>query len=187
MNLAEIINKLDQPLRPAVVCYLLKDDQILLGLRKRVSFGLGENLISGIGGKIELDNDLYEKGEVSLQETADEALIRELQEEIDITPTKFTNIGRVRFIFPAKPKWNQDIVVYTCTEWQGTPSESEEIAPTWYQISDLESLFPRMWHDNRFWVPEIARGRTIDAIIVYAEDNATVARMQIDFEPDEAA
>ncbi|MBL8031486.1 MAG: hypothetical protein JNK33_04140, partial [Candidatus Doudnabacteria bacterium] len=35
---------------PAVVGFLLRGTQVLLGRRKKVSLGLGENLIGGIGG-----------------------------------------------------------------------------------------------------------------------------------------
>ncbi|GIW62871.1 MAG: hypothetical protein KatS3mg090_0697 [Patescibacteria group bacterium] len=37
----------------AVVGYLVKKDEVFLGIRKKVSLGLGKNLISGIGGKLE--------------------------------------------------------------------------------------------------------------------------------------
>lgn len=180
MQLESEIQKLEKPMRPAVVCYLIDGDRVLLGLRKRVSLGLGANLISGIGGKIEVDPEAFENGEVIFLETAEEALIRELQEEISVTPTEFTEVGRIRFVFPANPKWNQDVKAYLCTNWTGEPAESEEIAPEWHEISNLDEIFPKMWEDNQHWLPKVFNGEIIEAIFVYEDDNSTIKHMEIE-------
>src|SRR5690242_6062547 len=102
---------------PSVVGFLISGDQILLGLRKKVSLGLGANLISGIGGKVGDTEDIAD-------ETHEEALIREFAEEIDVRVENYHKVGRVRFIFPAKPKWQQDVTIYVIDEWTGEPQET---------------------------------------------------------------
>ena len=61
----------------AVVCYLLRGDEVLLGLRKLVSFGLGKNLVAEIGGKV---GDIPE----NQGESDEEALTREVKEKIKV-------------------------------------------------------------------------------------------------------
>ena len=53
--------------------FLLKENQILLGMKKR---GFGAGKYNGIGGKLEPD------------ETVEQAMVRETQEEIGVTPNK---------------------------------------------------------------------------------------------------
>src|SRR5258708_25626340 len=99
-------------LTPMVAGYFMQGDKVLLGLRKQTEWGLGKNLIAGIGGKVgdrpEIEN-----------ETNDEALVREAQEEIAVTPESFRVVGQVTFLFPNKPKWNQRVDVYIIDQWAG--------------------------------------------------------------------
>lgn len=145
---------------PMVVGYLIKNGQVLLGLRKKVSWGLGENLVSGIGGKV------GDTPEIA-NETNEEALVREFWEEIGITPTKFENMGKVRFIFPNKPKWNSVVQIYNINEWKGEPVETEVILPIWYQIDNLP--FAQMWDDGQYWTPEVLAGEKVEMIFLYDE------------------
>jgi len=147
---------------PAVVGYLKRGDQVVLGLRKKVSFGLGENLIAGIGGKVGDSSDIED-------ETHEEALAREVSEEIDVKVIKYRKMGRVRFLFPHKPKWNQDVLIYVIDEWEGEPRETAVIKPIWFGIADLPTS--QMWDDNAYWVPKILHGEQIDAVFLYADDN----------------
>jgi 8-oxo-dGTP diphosphatase len=150
---------------PMVVGYIIKNDQVLLGLRKKVSWGLGENLVSGIGGKI---GDI--PGRES--ETNEEALVREFEEEIGVIPIKFEEMGVVKFVFPQKPKWNSLVYVYRITEWSGEPVETEVIKPEWYDQDKLP--LELMWDDNRLWVPQVINGEKINLEVIYSEDNKTV-------------
>lgn len=147
---------------PAVVGYLIKDDQVLLGLRKKVSFGLGENLISGIGGKIGDSADIK-------NETPSQALVREFKEEINVTPTVYQDLGQVRFIFPHQPKWHQLVRIYQITSWLGEPVETPVIKPLWFPQSELPQT--KMWDDNHIWLPRILQGQKINMIFLYNESN----------------
>ncbi len=149
----------------AVVGYLLSDGQVILGLRKKVSMGLGENLISGIGGKVGDIQGLE-------SESDDEALLREVQEEIDVTITSFKKVGEITFLFPNKPKWNQFVVAYIVNSWSGIPKETETIKPVTFSLNQLP--VSQMWDDNKYWVPLVLNGKSIRAKFVYADDNRTV-------------
>ena len=150
---------------PMVVCYLREGDNVLLGLRKKVSSGFAENLISGIGGKV---GDKIEYAD----ETEEEALIREAQEEIGVKILRYKRIGTIRFIFSHKPKWNQIVYIFIVDHWEGEPKETEVIKPIWFRKTQLP--LQQMWDDNAYWVPKVLAGEKIDAVFLLGEDNKVV-------------
>ncbi|HAM37373.1 TPA: hypothetical protein DCP42_01480, partial [Patescibacteria group bacterium] len=71
MNIVEYKKAIQFPLRQSTLCFLIRDDEILLAMKKR---GFGKDRWNGVGGKPD--------GEETILETA----IRETQEEIEVTP-----------------------------------------------------------------------------------------------------
>ena len=156
----------------AVVGFLFDGEDVILGLRKKVSFGLGENLISGIGGKV---GDI--KGLEN--ESLEDALIREFKEEVKIVPKEFKEMGKIKFIFPNKSKWNQLVHAYLITQWEGEVQETEVIKPLWFKADKLP--FNQMWDDNKFWLPSLLEGRVFNAEFTYSGDNKKVGSLSILF------
>ncbi len=155
---------------PAVVGYLLDENKILLGERKKVSSGLGQNLVAGIGGKV---GDHPE----TKNETLEEAMDREADEEIGdrenpLRVIEKQDMGRVRFIFTHKApdsQWNQDVRIYAITKWEGTPVETESTKPMWFETNKIP--WERMWEDNQHWLPKVLAGQRINATFLYRDDN----------------
>jgi len=150
---------------PAVVGYLRDGDKVCLGVRKKVSHGLGENLIAGIGGKVGDTPEIQ-------NETPEEAIDREANEEIGVKVMEKQYRGRVRFIFSHKPpdsKWNNDVKVYSITGWKGSPTETESTKPLWFSINDIP--WKNMWEDNEHWLPKVLAGQLVNAIFLYSDDN----------------
>lgn len=143
-----------------VVGYLVQDDKVLLGLRKKVSLGLGKNLISGIGGKLEG------------AESYEDALKREIQEEIGVAIKNYWHRGHVTFLFPHKPQWNQEGDIFVIDTWLGTPSETDVIKPMWIDKDKLPK--GQMWEDNRIWIPTILSGQKIQGVFLYDNRNYLV-------------
>ncbi len=129
----------------AVVGFVIKDDKVLLGLRKKVSNNLGKNLYAGIGGKVEPN------------ESFDNALVREFKEEAMVFPTKFNEVGTVVFTWLSKPKWNLFVKVYKVDEYSGELSETEPIKPEWFDIDKIP-YNKNMWKDNKYYVPKVLSG-----------------------------
>ena len=136
------------------LCLLKKDNKILLAMKKR---GFGEGKYNGVGGKIE-------KGE-----TPEQAMIRETEEEISVTPTKYEKVGTIEF--DEFYKGNKEKVVfylYLADEWKGEPSESEEMKPEWFDINSIP--YDKMFPDDKYWLPHVLEGKKINAYFEFDEE-----------------
>ncbi|MDQ1608591.1 MAG: 8-oxo-dGTP diphosphatase [Microbacteriaceae bacterium] len=153
----------DMSLPEVCVCYLIRSgmggDEVLLGRKK---FGLGEGNLVGPGGKIEAG------------ETPVEAIVREVAEETGVTVAadSLQLVGELTYPFPHKPAWSQKSWVFLCREWQGEPTESDELVPTWFPISEIP--FHRMWDDARYWLEDALRARFVTATFEFGRDLRTV-------------
>lgn len=149
ISLTEYKEKLPEPLRRRTLCFLVKDEKVLLG-RKRKGFGQGNWL--GIGGKVEQG------------ETLEEAVIREMLEEVGVKPSGTFRVATLDFYFPyvEEPrKWNQQVCVFIAREWEGEPKESEEIFPQWFDVNKIP--VESMWSDAIHWLPKILKGVKLKA------------------------
>lgn len=125
---------------------LKKDNQVLLAMKKR---GFGAGRWNGVGGKLEAG------------ETIEQALVRECQEEISVTPTHYWAVGEHDFVQDADvaEPWRMYVYAYLCDEWSGEPAESEEMAPQWFDINDIP--YENMWGDDKFWMPLVLEGKLV--------------------------
>lgn len=128
---------------------------MLLAMKKR---GFGEGRWNGVGGKVEGDD------------TIEQAMIRETQEEIGVTPVVYEKVAEVHFdeLFKGVPTI-MNVHIYTCTKWSGEPSESEEMRPRWYAEADLP--YADMWDDDPYWLPQVLAGQKIVADIVMTPED----------------
>jgi 8-oxo-dGTP pyrophosphatase MutT (NUDIX family) len=115
--------------------FLLRNNQILLGLKKR-GFGMGK--WNGFGGKVERGESIYESAK------------RELIEECCLTPTNLKFIGFITFKYDIEEKPLQ-VNVFTSDSFEGEMKETEEMKPQWFDISDLP--YDQMWADDKYWYP----------------------------------
>jgi mutator protein MutT len=112
--------------------------------------GLGQGRWNGVGGKIEPG------------ETVEQATIRECQEEIEVTPTQFHQVARLDFLMDSNTEpWHMDGHVFVANEWQGTPTETDEMAPQWFKLPDIP--YDQMWEDDTLWLPQVLDGQLISA------------------------
>jgi 8-oxo-dGTP diphosphatase len=134
--------------------------EVLLGFKK-AGFGAGRWV--GLGGHIE-DG-----------EAAAEAAAREVAEEsgLIVSASELTHMASLRFIFPARPAWDQTAEVFVTSDYAGHPAESDEVIPRWFASEALP--LDGMWDDARYWMPLVLAGRRVTAAITFADDCATVA------------
>jgi len=58
---------------------------------------------------------------------------------------------------------------YCCTNWTGTPKESEEMKPRWFSIDKIP--YSKMWPDDQFWLPLFFDGKMITGRIVFGQND----------------
>lgn len=137
------------------LCLLIKGDNILLGMKKR-RFGAGK--WNGFGGKID-----KEKGDKNIMDS----LFRELKEEAGVSIKNPEQVGLMRFRFPYKSEWDQDVYLFLVKDWDGEPSESEEMLPKWFKFSEIP--YKSMWDDDKHWLPLILANKKIEADFIFKE------------------
>jgi 8-oxo-dGTP pyrophosphatase MutT (NUDIX family) len=145
-------------LRDVTLVFLLKRSggeitEICLAMKKR-GFGIGR--WNGVGGKVDKEG-----------ETIIEAAIRETKEEINVTIEKLKRVAELSFYFPHNPAFNQMVHVYFVEEWEGEPTENEEMNPEWFSVENIP--YPDMWPDDIFWLPKVLEGNIIKASFEFGE------------------
>jgi len=133
---------------------LRKDNQILLALKKK---GHGVGKYNGVGGKLEPG------------ETPEAAMIRETYEEILVTPTKYEKMGENVFEeFINDEPVTLKFYLYVATEWLGEPTETEEMKPYWFDISEIP--YDEMFTDDIYWLPMVLEGKKINGVFKFDKD-----------------
>ncbi|HTU76514.1 MAG TPA: 8-oxo-dGTP diphosphatase [Trebonia sp.] len=141
------------------------EQEVLLG-RKKTGLGAGKTV--GPGGHVEPG------------ETPAQAAAREVKEEagISVAPGALSEVAFITFLFPARPRWDMTVNVFTSADWAGSAAESPEIVPRWFPLSGLP--LDRMWDDARHWLPRVLAGERLRATFSYADDCETVATARIE-------
>lgn len=147
-------------LKKASLCFLIKESQVLLAMKKR---GFGQGKWNGVGGK------------QNPNETIKATAIRETQEEIGVTALNLKHVATLNFLFPNMPEdnnWNQQVWVYFVDSWEGKPIETEEMAPQWFNKTQLP--YNQMWDDDRLWLPKVLNEEFVTASFEFDENQKLI-------------
>ncbi|XP_040845994.1 7,8-dihydro-8-oxoguanine triphosphatase [Ochotona curzoniae] len=135
---------------------VLQPPRILLGMKKR---GFGAGRWNGFGGKVQ-------EGE-----TIEAGARRELQEESGLTVDSLHRVGRITFEFVAMPE-QMEVHVFSTDSFQGTPVETEEMRPQWFQQDQIP--FEDMWPDDKYWLPLLLQGRKFQGHFKFQDQHTIV-------------
>jgi 8-oxo-dGTP diphosphatase len=150
-RVAEIDWERWRPSDRATLLFVLRDDQILLIRKKR---GLGAGKINGPGGRIEPG------------ESPQEAAIREVQEEVGVTPTAVRQQGELSFQFV--DGYGIHVYVFTATHCDGEVRESDEALPIWTPLDAIP--YDEMWVDDAIWLPWMLEGKHFSGRFIFDGD-----------------
>jgi 8-oxo-dGTP diphosphatase / 2-hydroxy-dATP diphosphatase len=117
------------------LCIVYKYPEMLLGMKKR-GFGMGK--WNSFGGKVKTG------------EKIEDAAKRELKEEIGIDAVEMQKVGIIDFDFENSNE-SPEVHFFWVKKWIGRPSESEEMRPTWFNVTDIP--LDKMWPDDKYWIP----------------------------------
>lgn len=144
-------------MKKSTLVFCIKDNQVLLAMKKR---GFGSGKWNGYGGKVQKN------------ENPQLAAVRELNEESELVANEkdLQQVALVHFYFNGEPVF--ECYVYLTYFWQNEPTETEEMRPRWYPISNLP--FEEMWVADAKWIPLILNGEKIEAVVNFNADGTVV-------------
>ena len=135
----------------ATLLFVIKGGRVLLIRKKR---GLGAGKINAPGGRLD-------PGETAIQ-----AAVREVQEELVITPQQVREVGVHRFQF--LDGYSLHVHVFAAEDYVGTPTETEEAIPMWFDVDRIP--YEEMWADDALWVPLMLAGTWFDGRWIFDGD-----------------
>jgi 8-oxo-dGTP diphosphatase len=148
-----------QPKEKATLCFVRDHERVLMIRKKR---GLGAGKINGVGGRLE-------SGESPL-----EGILRETREELGIALIDPVKRGELHFQF--LDGYSLFCTVFVASRFDGTPIETEEAAPLWFDISRLP--FHEMWEDDKLWLPQALEGESFRGFFVFEGEKMLSQRLE---------
>ena len=150
------------PKEVATLVFAIRQGEVLLIRKLR---GLGAGKINGPGGRLE-------PGELLL-----DCAVREVQEELRVTPTGLEYGGDIRFQFV--DGYSLHVHCYRAADIMGEPMATEEAIPLWTALDAIP--YDDMWDDDRIWLPQLIAkqpfsGRFLfegDRLLDYSLDTGT--------------
>ena len=136
----------------ATLTFVTRLDQEVLLIRKKR--GLGAGKINGPGGRLEAG------------ETLMDCAIREVQEELEITPLAPAPRGELRFQF--LDGYSIHVHVFTATAHRGEARETDEAIPLWTPLDAIP--YPEMWADDILWLPRVLGGKSVSGYFIFDGD-----------------
>lgn len=153
-----------EPKDRATILFVVRGGEVLLIRKKR---GLGAGKINGPGGRIDG------------AETPLEAAVREVQEELCVTPRGVTFHGLLRFQFV--DGYSLLVHVFRAADCDDVARETDEAIPLWCPIDAVP--YDAMWQDDHYWLPHLLAGRTFEGAFVFDGDRMLRGELSVDGVP----
>jgi 8-oxo-dGTP diphosphatase len=140
-----------KPVDHATLLFVVRGGEVLLIRKKR---GLGAGKINGPGGRIQAN------------ETPLQAAVREVVEEVCVTPFEIEERGELSFQFV--DGYSIHVHVFIAAGCDGEPHETDEAIPLWTRIERIP--YDEMWADDRLWVPILLAGKRFSGRFIFDGD-----------------
>ena len=140
-----------KPVDTATLCFVVRDGEILLIRKLR---GIGAGKINGPGGRLEPG------------ETPEACAIREVEEEVGVTPENLTAMGEQRFQFI--DGYSIHVHVFIARDCRGAVRSTEEAIPLWTPLDSIP--YEEMWEDDILWLPRVLAGTPCSGRYIFEDD-----------------
>lgn len=120
------------------VCYIEKDDEVLMLYRNKKKNDINKGKWLGVGGHIEEGESPYE------------CVVREIKEETGLEVKKVSARGFITFIYDGNVDY---IHVFSTTEFSGKLIECDEGDLEWIKREDILNL--NIWESDRYLLSKI--------------------------------
>ena len=147
----------------ATLLFVLRGEEVLLIRKKR---GLGAGKINGPGGK------------VCGEETLEACAVREVEEEVGVTPARPRRLGELRFQFT--DDYSIHVWVFRAEGCRGEARETDEALPLWTPLGEIP--YDEMWADDRAWLPHLLAGRPFRGDFLFDGDAVLAGRLEVEGE-----
>lgn len=124
--------------------------------------GLGAELVNAPGGKTDPGESDFE------------CAIREVQEEVGITPMDLSRRGQISFQFV--DGYSIFTSVFLASRFTGTARASAEAVPFWVAKTDVP--YEEMWPDDRIWLPRLFEGDAFVGRVILDKEELVDARFE---------
>jgi 8-oxo-dGTP diphosphatase len=145
----------------ATLLFIRRRHELLLIRKKR---GLGAGKINAPGGRLEPG------------ETPEQAAIREVEEEVLVTPGGVRKRGELRFQFV--DGYSLHCHVFLADSFKGEPGETDEAEPLWISIAEIP--YDEMWADDTLWLPKVLAGYGFTARSTFDGETMLSFDMELD-------
>lgn len=124
-----------EEVKKGTVCFLKKENKVML---VRIHYGENDEKWNGVGGV------------VNIGEKPEDAVVREISEEIGILVDK-KNLKQITVrTYP-----ELELHVFSVDKWKGEPQLLDKTLKEikWFDKGDLP--YDKMWPDNKDWLPKV--------------------------------
>ena len=138
--------------------FIIKDDKILLAMKKR---GFGVGLYNGVGGKMQDGETIFE------------TMIRETKEEINVEPIDAKLVGIIDFdLYLKGENVIEKVHIFVAHNYKDDLQESEEMKPEWFDINKIP--YEKMFDDDLLWLQDVVNGKLVQGKVKFDKSNHTV-------------
>ncbi len=150
-----------EPTERATLLFVIRNGMMLLIHKKR---GLGAGKINGPGGRIDHG------------EAPRDAAVREVQEELKVTPLDVRSCGELSFQFV--DGYAIHAHVFAAEDCDGEPQETDEATPLWVPVDAIP--YDQMWEDDPYWMPLMLERRLFRGRFLFDGDTMLGHRLVVD-------
>jgi 8-oxo-dGTP diphosphatase len=146
----------------ATICFLIKENKVLLQKKSKELFGEGK--WNGPGGKIKEN------------ESPMECAIRETLEEVSVSVRDFNKCGFLKFFKGDEPFFNCH--VFSAKQFEGEPKSGREGVVKWFDFSEIP--FNEMWPDDKIWMNLMLQGKQFEGEFYFDDTLNEILEYKLD-------